>query len=97
MSDFNAQTSATAILLRTSLLSGTISALGYLWGETERSQMPKIPFHSALICGIPLVSVVYMGSPEDLALLLGSDCEALVLLALLVTLSMISFTSDPIV
>ena len=97
MSDFNALAPATAILLLTILYGGTISGLGYLWGGAERSQMPKIPYHSALICGIPLVSVVYMASPEDLALLLGSDYEALVLLALVVTLSMISFTSDPIV
>jgi hypothetical protein len=97
ISDFNALAPATAILLLTILYGGTISGLGYLWGGAERSQMPKIPYHSALICGIPLVSVVYMASPEDLALLLGSDCEALVLLALVITLSMISFTSDPIV
>lgn len=58
-------------------------------GRDRTTQIPKMPFHSALISGIPLVSVVYMGSPEDLALLLGSDYEALVLVALLVTLSMI--------
>ena len=72
-SDLNALAPATAILLLTILFGGTISGLGYLWGGTERSKMPQIPFHSALISGIPLVSVVYMGPPEDLALLLGPD------------------------
>ena len=97
ISDFNALAPATAILLLTILYGGTISGLGYLLGGAERSQMPKIPIHAAVICGIPLVSVVYMGSPKDLALLLGSDYEALVLIALVFTLSMISFTSDPTV
>ena len=61
-SDFNALAPATAILLLTILFGGTISGLLSM-GRDRMTQMPQIPFHSALIGHSP--SQLLYGVTED--------------------------------